>query len=85
MVHNVEFLAEAVVERAIEDYMEALVRLKKYQDKVNELERFFTGEDIKLYTDFDGTEMMNAVRQEVKDYQYNITALKKSHGFGKSI
>ena len=77
---NYENLANAVVETAANDYRQALIRLKKCMDDVEELERFFTGDTIKLYTRLDGTMLMNKLREQVIECHYDMASIRKQIG-----
>lgn len=41
------------------------------------LERFFTGDDIKLYTNVDGTMLKDRLKQQVIECNYSMSAIKK--------
>ena len=81
-----ELLASAVVIQAVKDYRIALVDQHEQplsnvcKSRVRELERFFKGEDIMIYTKLDGERLMERVRDEVIRFDYDLKALYKSHG-----
>lgn len=80
-----ELLASAVVIQAVKDYRRALVDYHETptnvcKSRVRELERFFKGEDIMIYTKLDGERLMERVRDEVIKFNYDLKALYKSHG-----
>lgn len=91
MLHNVELLFNAVVEQAAHDYRVALIEqhenaydpegdeYNKATAEVAELERFFTGDGITAYTKLDGMLLMNKLKQEVIEYNYDLKAINKSH------
>ena len=53
--------------------------LKKIESEVRELERFFSGEDIMLYTRLDGRMIMDRLKQEIADLNYDISAVDKRY------
>lgn len=84
MVDGYQLIANAVVAQAAKDYRQALVdqhnRPSKKTDKeVAKLERFFTGNTIRLYTKLDGTALMQAIKAEVIEFNYDLKALEESH------
>lgn len=88
-------LANAIVAQAAEDYRVALVeqhRVEESEDtkvkerakaNVEKLEAFFTGKRIKLLTKLDGPELMNAIKAEVIEFNYDLKALEDSHNSAK--
>lgn len=78
-MNGYEMLANAVVEQAADDYRHALIEQKKWSDKLEELEQFFTGENISLYTKLDGVTLMEDIKQDVIDNNYS----KKSEHMDK--
>lgn len=65
-----ENLANAVIIQAVHDYRKAYGKVlrgrsdKNTRDKIEELERFFTGEWIEILTSLDGTLILNTIRRE---------------------
>lgn len=78
MEQNYELLANAVIERAANDYTEILCKVHRYTQKLKDIERFFTGDDIKLYTTMDGQALLDKLNIEAKAYNYDWKAIKKS-------
>lgn len=83
MVDGYQLLANAVVEQAAEDYRRALVDAHDGIDgadkEVASLERWFAGNIIKLYTRLDGVALMQTIRAEVIEFNYDLKALHESH------
>lgn len=86
-MNGYQLLANAVVEQAAYDYRRALVaqhngdvkkRLKATKE-IRELKRFFLGSHIKLYTKLDGRKLMEAIKAEVIEFNYDLKALEDSH------
>lgn len=83
---NYELLANAIVEQAARDYEKYLVEdhngsTSKTRANLREVERYFTGEDIKIHTKLDGVTLMNAIRAQVEEFDYDLKALYKArHG-----
>lgn len=73
-----ELLANAVISQAAEDYRKALIKQKKCNIQVEELERFFTGETFNEFTNLDGTELMKKLHTEVIENDYNFNSIKRS-------
>lgn len=78
-----QLLANAVVEQAAEDYRKALVDqhdgMPDADAEVRSLERWFAGPVFKLYTRLDGPALAEAIKAEVRQFNYDLKALKKSH------
>jgi hypothetical protein len=91
MVDGYQLLANAVVEQAAKDYRQALVeqyelrlsatnREREQADRaVRDLERWFAGDVIKIYTTLDGVDLMQAIKAEVIKFNYDLKALYESH------
>lgn len=77
-VTNVELLANAIVERAADDYRKALCKLREIQIELEDLERFFTGEDVACYTNLDGNMILDGIRKQCEEFNYSYKAIKKS-------
>ena len=84
---NYENLANAVVEQVARDYRRAICRYhnakteegrKRYKDEMDILERWFTGDDIKVYTRLDGTALMNGIKQQCAENNYDLTKIRRS-------
>ena len=75
-----ENLSNTVVKLAANDYRKALIKLKKAQDEVDELERFFDGDNIKIYTSLDGTELKNKLKEQVVRCHYSMVAINAEIG-----
>ena len=75
-----ENLANAVVTTAAMDYRKALIKLKQAMDEVAELERFFDGEHIKIYTSLDGTSLKDSIKKQVIECHYDMTEIRKQIG-----
>ena len=86
MVDGYQMIANSVVEQAANDYRVALVRQHdgdvRADAKVEDLEAFFTGKLIKLYTKLDGTMLMRAIKDEVIKHNYDLKAIRDSHMVG---
>lgn len=80
---NYENLCNMVVQTAAQDYRKALIKLKKCMDEVEELERFFTGDNIKIYTRLDGPTLMNKLKEQVIECHYDMAEIIKQIGGGK--
>ena len=73
-----ELLANAVIAQAAEDYRKALIKQKKYNIQVEELEHFFTSEKFNVFTNLDGTELMKKIHAEVIENHYDLKSIKRS-------
>lgn len=83
-------LANAIVEQAVKDYRKALVGqhkaqggpervVKKFDRKIKELEAWFRGPDYRMFTSIDGEWLMQTVKAEVIEFNYDLKALIESH------
>ena len=81
-LYGVEMLANAVVLQAAKDYREALCKRDKYE--IGNLERFFYGEDIKMYTKVDGKYIAEELKRQVEECNYNLNWVRKLNN-GKTI
>lgn len=84
MVDNYQLLANAIVKQAARDYERALVMdhinsTNETRGAIKELERYFTGNLIKLHTKLDGKLIMDMVKADVKEYNYDLVALRRAH------
>lgn len=77
-MNGYELLANAVIVKAVEDYRKALIRQKKCNIQVEELERFFTGETFNDFTNLDGTGLMKKLHTEVIENHYDLKSIKRS-------
>jgi cobalamin biosynthesis Co2+ chelatase CbiK len=85
---NFLLLGNAVVEQAAWDYRLALCKLqdaygtgkeyeiKKWQDAVRTLAKFFTGTGIQSYSTINGRALFEKLTREVEAYKYDLDALK---------
>lgn len=70
MLKNYENLANAVVELAFKDYVNVLKKLKKRPNnstllhEKKDLEKFFLGERITIFTSVDGKALMEYAKKE---------------------
>lgn len=85
MVDGNELMANAVVEQAADDYRKALakqhelkVKLAKANDAIAELEEFFLGADIQLYTNLDGRYLKERIEDEMARYGYDYKAVMRA-------
>lgn len=69
-------LANAVVERAAEDYIRALCSEKS--DAIKSIEKFFKGPLITLYTTLDGRALMHGIQNMVVEYNYDLKKINKA-------
>ena len=83
---GIENLCNGVVKQAVNDYRKALVDNheypldKKAKDEIESLERFFTGDYFRFWQpNINGEALMNAVKDEVIEFNYDLKALHKSH------
>lgn len=80
-----ELLVGSVVIQAARDYRKALCKLhkkpdsEKWQIMQSEVEMFFKGEAIMMYTNIDGERLMERIKDEVIKYDYDLKALNKAH------
>ena len=84
---NYANLANAVVEQAARDYRRAICHhhnakteegRKRYEDEMNILERWFTGEGIRMYTSLDGTMLMNGIKEQCAEHNYDLVKIRSS-------
>ena len=61
-------LKAAVISLAVEDYLNLICGFMESTPSANieELERFFTGDDFSLYSDLDGNVLMQKIRDHAK-------------------
>lgn len=84
---NYQALGNAIVKQAARDYERCLVwdhKCSTHETKssLRALERFFTGELISIYTKLDGVALMEAIKQQLIEYNYDLEALNEArHGF----
>lgn len=78
-------LKAAVISLAVEDYLNLICGFMESTPSTNieELERFFTGEDFGLYSDLNGSVLMQKIRDHAKNMvvKFNILKIKK-HLYG---
>lgn len=75
-------LANAIVVQAAKDYEKALVAdhllsTKETQRDLREVERFFGGELISLFTKIDGVALMHRIKRQVIEFKYDLKALDR--------
>lgn len=58
-------LANAIVIQAAKDYEDALIKEHQWKRERKDLENFFTGDDIKVYTSVNGPALMEEIRKKV--------------------
>ena len=83
MTENFEKLATAVVKQAAADYRDALCMYhntgkEEYNHDIQSLRKFFTGDTIIHYTEFDGVTVMQGVEKQVVAFNYDLKAIKES-------
>lgn len=75
-------LKAAVISLAVEDYLSLICGFMENSPSVNieELERFFTGEDFHLYSDLDGNALMQKVRTYARTMvvKFNVKKIKRN-------
>lgn len=83
---GVENLRNGVIMQAVKDYRRALVDNhecpfdEEAKGKIKNLERFFKSDDFNFWQpNINGEELMNAVKDEVIEFNYDLKALNKSH------
>lgn len=85
MVDNYYSFLNAVVKQAADDYRVALIREHDgYKEtdndmRVHNIERFFKSEQFNKFTKLDGRELMEAIKTEVIECNYDMQTIKKSH------
>lgn len=82
-VQNYQLLGNAIVKQAARDYERCLVAdhacsTSETRRMLKELTRYFTGDLIKLHTKLDGIRLMNAIENQLIDYDYDLKALNKA-------
>ena len=70
-------LANAIVIQAAKDYEEALIKEHQAKKDRKEIEEFFTGDDIKVYTSVDGTVLMETIRRKLARNGYKPVLCKE--------
>lgn len=60
-----ENLANAIIERAAEDYKAALRQKKAIDAEINSIERFFASQYFEILTKVDGPTLMRKIREAV--------------------
>lgn len=81
--YNEELLASAIVEQAAIDYRKALCKYFKTRDTealdtIENCERWFRGDYIKTLTAIDGNKLIDGIRQQCREFNYDIDEIKKS-------
>lgn len=88
-MYNIELLANAIVAQAANDYRTSLIRQHEYEERpegdkykkwtirVNDLERFFSGDGVRAFTKLDGVMLMNRLKREVVENKYAAKTLNK--------
>lgn len=76
-------LANAVIIQAAKDYEKALVAdhicsTEETQRDLKEVERFFKGELISLFTPIDGVVLMNKIKRQVIEFEYDLKAIDRT-------
>lgn len=82
-VQNYQLLGNAIVKQAARDYERWLVADNEHstnetRGKLKELQNYFSGELIKLHTKLDGVRLMNAIENQLFDYNYDLKALNRA-------
>ena len=82
-VQNYQLLGNAIVKQAARDYERCLV--ENYlngspltKGRLMEVENYFRGELIKSHTKLDGVRLMNRIKEQVIEYNYDLKALNKA-------
>ena len=74
-----ELLVNAVIVQAVEDYIKDLIRQKKCNIQVEELEHFFTSDEtFNIFTNLEETELMKKLHTEVIENHYDFKSIKRS-------
>ena len=83
---GIENLCNGVIMQAVKDYRHALVDNHEYPNdhktkrKIVELEKFFRSEDFIFWQpNVSGEALMEAIKDEVIEFDYDLKALNKSH------
>lgn len=75
---NYEALAEAIVVQAARDYLKALCMVHKYQSEIEEVERFFNGSDMEIYSKIDGSELLKILKDRAADNNYDLKKIREN-------
>lgn len=73
-----EMLADAIVVQAADDYTKALCQMYECEAMIKELEEFFNGPDIRVYTKVKGTKLMDMLKREAVIHMYDYDSIMKS-------
>jgi hypothetical protein len=78
-----QLLGNAIVKQAAHDYEYWLVRdhrisTNETRGHLKELESYFKGTQIKYHTKLSGVALMEAIKKQVIDYNYDLKALNKA-------
>ena len=83
---GIENLCNGVIMQAVKDYRRALVdnhecpNYHKTKREIVELEKFFRSEDFRFWQpNVSGEALMEAIKDEVIEFDYDLKALNKSH------
>lgn len=68
-----ENLANAIIERAAEDYKAALREKRAIEANINSIERFFASQYFELLTKVDGPSLMRKIREAIDIEQKSKT------------
>lgn len=76
-IANLHNLLNGVVKEAAKEYQEALC--KGDVKVIKENEKFFTGDTFNVFTELDGPTLMEDLKNEVIDCDYDMKKLKSLH------
>ena len=83
MIGSYQLLKNAIVAQAADDYRRALVEQHngnlRYESTLTAIERFFTGPEFNGYTKLDGEALLESIKQEVINCNYDLSKIDKSY------
>ena len=96
LYYNYVMLANAIIIQAAKDYQYALcyfrlyesksnkAKKKKYSKIISECEEFFNSDDILLYTKISGNTLIELLKKDVIECDYDINKLSKNKKLNKN-
>ena len=80
---GLELLTQAIIVQASDDYREALC-INDVRE-IKKIERFFRSNYYKLMTDLPGETLIEMLKKECEEYNYDLKAITESHHTRKSV
>ena len=82
-IDNYQLLKNAIVAQAAKDYRVALVEQHngsfRHESTLTAIERFFTGPEFAGYTTLDGQALLDEIKQQVIDCDYDLSKIEETY------